>query len=171
MYRLTMFIKDQSTLPKIENIWQQLVFPSVIIFIGLLTIVGFITKSSPLILIGLAGAAGPLPIPFIDVWGRQENFAHTYILIVEDGDRTYTINANSNLLPGPHKFKVSIMLPIIMAPSGRLLFQNALQFMICKKSNLITEFPLPQNEILSVLVRIRGNNGNITSSSKLVCSN
>ncbi len=138
---------------KVSEKIQGIILPIFIVCIGTISIIGHRTHNSSLFELGLTTAASPIPLPFTDYKNNQENFAYQYIVHVRDGNKINTFNANSVMLNGPHKQKISFMSSIMFSPLQIPLYKNALFFNICQNNTTVLS-ALHLRKISSVIIDI-----------------
>lgn len=98
-----------------KHVMEQIVFPILVVAIGLCSCVGFMLQHSMIHQIGIASAASPLPIPFTDIEGTQHNFAYRYELSVTAVDGSiHTEDLYIKNIVGPHRriviYEIAILL-------------------------------------------------------------
>lgn len=81
-------------------------------------------------------AASPLPRPFTDMRGHQQNFSYDVYFVVHHTDGTkYTAEVMDVALSGPHKRKIVYIAAILNAPKDSAFTQTTLQYGFCSTAH------------------------------------
>lgn len=128
----------------------------VVIAIGLLSSIGWLSKSDAITRLGLSSTISPLPLPFIDHRGWQENFANTitFNISLKNGQER-VVTGNKLYIKGPHKRKIPYIGALIFAPAQNQQIKQTLNYAFCSSERPVARELGIEEEIESV--RITGN--------------
>jgi len=109
--------------------FETMVLPSLVILLGVTASIGYLLQNQTLLEIGRISASSPLPLPFLDIQGGQENFSYSATLELQYRD------GQSNIIPlqtidmdGPHRriiaYVVALQSWATMPPLGSSILQQ-----------------------------------------------
>jgi len=120
--------------------------PGVVVLVGLLSCIGYVFANELLVGVGQVSAASPLPLPFYDIKGAQENFSYTGVLAVTS-NQGVVVSTPLQLtdLAGPHRRKIAYVAALqswqIMTP----LAARVIEYGFCQPDNKLLRTPLAQD--------------------------
>lgn len=124
-----------------KTLLTQFIFPICIVCIGTINSLGSVVQQPKILNLGYALAAAPLPVPFTDMYNKQESFSYSYMLLISDKNITYTVPIMSSAIRGTHKYKIAFMSTITTLPNHHPLKRVALEYILCQESKRIDGFP------------------------------
>ena len=119
--------------------------PGFVVLVGVLSCIGYVFENNLFVEIGHVSAASPLPLPFFDIKGAQENFSYSGELVVTSKEGAVSNTALQLVdLAGPHRRKIAYVAALQSWQTMLPLAARGIAYGFCQTDNNLLRSPLVQ---------------------------